>query len=69
MQFDSLSSFLAMGGYGLYVWLSFGSCLLILLGILISSLHDTKKIKKEILAQIEREIRIKKAQQEGMHES
>lgn len=24
MQFESFSDFLAMGGYGLYVWLSFG---------------------------------------------
>ena len=28
MQFDSLHDFLAMGGYALYVWLSFGVSLL-----------------------------------------
>ena len=43
MQFDSFADFIAMGGYGFYVWLSFGSCALILLGILFSSLNDTKR--------------------------
>jgi len=42
MQFDSFSDFIAMGGYGFYVWLSFGTCALILLGILFSSLRDKK---------------------------
>ena len=41
MQFDSFSDFIAMGGYGFYVWLSFGTCALILLGILFSSLRRT----------------------------
>ncbi|CAM3021556.1 MULTISPECIES: heme exporter protein CcmD [Pseudoalteromonas] len=64
MQFDSFSDFIAMGGYGFYVWLSFGTCALILLGILVNSLRDTKRIMASVEQQIIREARIKKAKQE-----
>tara|TARA_E500000081_G_scaffold152139_1_gene183757 strand:+ start:3135 stop:3338 length:204 start_codon:yes stop_codon:yes gene_type:complete len=64
MQFDSFSDFIAMGGYGFYVWLSFGTCALILLGILFSSLRDTKRIMASVELQVAREARIKKAKQE-----
>jgi heme exporter protein D len=30
MQWNSFSDFLAMGGYGLYVWSSFGLCALLM---------------------------------------
>jgi heme exporter protein D len=32
MNWGSLSEFLAMGGYGLYVWGSFGMCALVVAG-------------------------------------
>ena len=64
MQFDSFSDFIAMGGYGFYVWLSFGTCALILLGILVSSIRDTKHIMASVEQQIVREERIKQAKQE-----
>ncbi|WP_096739266.1 heme exporter protein CcmD [Pseudoalteromonas atlantica] len=64
MQFDSFSDFIAMGGYGFYVWLSFGTCALILLSILFSSLRDTKRIMASVEQQVAREARIKKAKQE-----
>lgn len=64
MQFDSFSDFIAMGGYGFYVWLSFGVCALILLGILLSSLNDTKRILSSVKQQADREQRIKQAKQE-----
>ncbi|GAA74310.1 heme exporter protein D [Pseudoalteromonas sp. BSi20480] len=64
MHFDSFSDFIAMGGYGFYVWLSFGTCALILLGILVSSLRDTKHIMASVKQQIVREERIKQAKQE-----
>ncbi|MBH0059946.1 heme exporter protein CcmD [Pseudoalteromonas sp. NZS71] len=64
MQFDSFSDFIAMGGYGFYIWLSFGTCALILLGILVNSLRDTKRIMASVEQKIIREARIKKAKQE-----
>jgi len=48
MQFSSLSEFISMGGYGFYVWLSFGSATLILSLLLIAS----KKRFKQVLAAI-----------------
>jgi heme exporter protein D len=48
MQFSSLSEFISMGGYGFYVWLSFGSATLILSLLLIAS----KKRLKQVLAAI-----------------
>ena len=64
MQFDSFADFIAMGGYGFYVWLSFGTCALILLGILFSSLRDKKQILASVEQQIARETRIKNSKQE-----
>ncbi len=64
MQFDSFSDFIAMGGYGFYVWLSFGTCALILLSILFSSLRDKKQILTSVEQQIARETRIKNSKQE-----
>ena len=64
MQLDSFSDFIAMGGYGFYVWLSFGTCALILLGILVSSLNDTKRIMASVQQQADREARIQQAKQE-----
>jgi heme exporter protein D len=64
MQFESFSDFIAMGGYGFYVWLSYGSCACVLLLVWLSSLYDQKQLKKQVKLQIDREARIKKAQQE-----
>ncbi|WMN59423.1 heme exporter protein CcmD [Pseudoalteromonas xiamenensis] len=64
MQFASFSDFLAMGGYGFYVWLSFGTCALILLGILMSSWFETNSLKQSIRTQMAREARIKQAREE-----
>ncbi|PAY01324.1 heme exporter protein CcmD [Pseudoalteromonas sp. HM-SA03] len=65
MQFESFSEFLAMGGYGFYVWLSFGSCALILAGMLVGSILDGKALKQAVKAQMAREARIKKAKEES----
>lgn len=36
MQFHSLADFLAMGGYGFYVWLAYGITLVLVVGYLVS---------------------------------
>ncbi|MBE0363687.1 heme exporter protein D [Pseudoalteromonas ulvae UL12] len=64
MQFSSFSEFIAMGGYGFFVWLSYGSCFLLLAGIVVSSILGHKQTLNNIKAQLEREVRIKRAQQE-----
>lgn len=37
MAFDSFSDFLSMGGYGFFVWLSFGVSLVAMLALVVES--------------------------------
>lgn len=62
MAFDSLAEFFAMGGYGFYVWLSYGLTFLALLILVINSITKKNKILREVEKRLTREQRIKKAQ-------
>ena len=66
MQFSSFSEFIAMGGYGFFVWLSYGSCLLILLALVVVSIRGHQQTLKSIADQLGREKRIKQAQEGEM---
>lgn len=66
MQFNSVAEFLAMGGYGFYVWLSFGSCALILLGLVVNSLLAKKHLLNEVKQKVATEQRIANAKQSGV---
>ncbi|MFH7565572.1 heme exporter protein CcmD [Oceanimonas smirnovii] len=48
MKFDSWSAFLAMGGYGFYVWLSFAVTLLALLGLVMATINTKKRLLREV---------------------
>lgn len=61
MQFSSFSEFLAMGGYGFYVWLSFGVSALLLIALVIVSQAKTKQLLKQIKQQQQRTERLKQA--------
>lgn len=52
-QFNDFSAFLAMGGHGLYVWLSYGLVLL----ILIFNITSPWLTKRRIVAEQKRRIR------------
>jgi len=45
--FESFSDFLAMGGHGLYVWLSFGLYAVLMLWLIIEPKMNLKKQVKE----------------------
>ena len=62
MAFDSISEFIAMGGYGFYVWLSYGLTFLALIILIINSVAKKNKILKEVEQRYLREQRIKNAQ-------
>ena len=62
MAFNSMSEFFAMGGYGFYVWLSYGITLLALIILVVTSMAKKKKILKNVEQRLSREQRIKKAQ-------
>ena len=61
MQFDSFSAFIAMGGYGFYVWLSYGVSILALALLVFSSITDHKKIKQQIAQRQKREAKLRQA--------
>jgi len=61
MQFNSFSDFINMGGYGFYVWLSFGAAALILTLLLISSKAAHQKIITQIAKRKQREDKLRQA--------
>jgi len=61
MQFSSFSDFINMGGYGFYVWLSFGAAALLLTLLIISSKTGHQKIIKQIAQRKNREDKLRQA--------
>lgn len=61
MQFDSFSAFLDMGGYGFFVWLSYGVSITALALLVFSSLSSHKKIKQQIVQRQKREAKLRQA--------
>ncbi|KII77149.1 heme exporter protein CcmD [Vibrio renipiscarius] len=58
MHFDSLSDFLAMGGYAGYVWSAFGITFVSMIILLISSVRRHTTLLNEVQAKVERQARI-----------
>lgn len=61
MQFDSISAFFAMGGYGFYVWLSFGVSFVSLIAVFGHAYLQKKWLVKRISDELARVERIKLA--------
>jgi len=61
MQFSSFSDFINMGGYGFYVWLSFGAAALLLTLLIISSKTGHQKVIKQIAQRKNREDKLRQA--------
>jgi heme exporter protein D len=61
MHFEDINSFFDMGGYGLYVWLSFGSAALSLLVLWLTSLFSKRTLLAHVLIEQSRQARIKAA--------
>lgn len=55
MSFDSFSDFLAMGGHGLYVWLSYGIAIVLLVVNVVSPLLRKKQLLTELVRRMRRE--------------
>ena len=65
MHFDSFSAFLDMGGYGFFVWLSYGVSLLVVVAFIIYIKLDKRKLITEIRAQAGRKARIQQAKEQS----
>nr|WP_086941083.1 heme exporter protein CcmD [Thaumasiovibrio occultus] len=64
MYFESLSEFLAMGGYAPYVWSGVGMTLLSLAVLFGASVMQFRQVKLDIKRKLQRAERIRAAQQE-----
>ncbi len=61
-NFNSFADFWAMGGYGLYVWLSFGLTFLVLLGLWWISNRQHKQFHQQLRVRLAREERVRQHQ-------
>jgi len=64
MQFDSVSTFFAMGGYGFFVWLAYGFTATVLILLVLSSIRSHKNIKRQIIQRQKREQKLRQASQQ-----
>ena len=55
VSFDSFSEFLAMGGHGLYVWLSYAIAIVILVINVVNPVLQKKKVFSELKRRLRRE--------------
>ena len=58
MFFQSWSDFINMGGYGFYVWLSYGISFVAMIILAILSVKGRKAVLKEVLREQQREARL-----------
>lgn len=61
MQFSSFADFINMGGYGFYVWLSYGVALALLVGLVMTSISGRKRVITEIAMRLKREDKLRQA--------
>ncbi len=63
MHFQSFSEFWAMGGYGFFVWLSFGATYALLVALLAYSHLQQRQCLTQLADKLAREQRIKQYQE------
>ena len=61
-NFNSFADFLAMGVYGLYVWLSFGLTFVVLLGLWFISSRQQQQFHQQLRVRLAREERVRQHQ-------
>lgn len=64
MQFSSFAEFIAMGGHGFYVWLSYGVSIALLVLLVFFSITKNKSIINQIQKRQQREEKLKQAAQQ-----
>ena len=65
MFFQSWSDLLNMGGYGFYVWLSYGLSVLLIMALVIQSLMGKSAVLKSVKREQQRESHLQQVQQKG----
>ncbi|MFT6285222.1 MAG: heme exporter protein D [Arenicella sp.] len=65
MYFEDISSFFDMGGYAIYVWLSFGSAALSLLVLWVDAFFSKRTLLTQVLREQTRQARINAAAEQS----
>jgi heme exporter protein ccmD len=65
MFFESWQDFLQMGGYGFYVWLSYGISFAAIVILAIQSYRDKSAVLREVRREQAREQRVQNKQRKG----
>lgn len=58
-QFESISDFFAMGGYGFYVWLAYGISFIAIAILIWYSKTEPKKTLRQVKKTLQRETKLK----------
>lgn len=59
MFFQTWSDFFSMGGYGFYVWLSYGISFIAIVALIIQSIKQRKSVLRNVQREAQREARLK----------
>lgn len=65
MFFQSWSDLIHMGGYGFYVWLSYGLSFIAIVALIIQSLIGKSAVLKSVKREQQRESRLQQVQKKG----
>ena len=65
MFFQRWSDLIHMGGYGFYVWLSYGLSFIAIVALIIQSLMGKSAVLKSVKREQQRESRLQQVQQKG----
>jgi len=65
MFFQTWNDFFNMGGYGFYVWLSYGISLVAIVALLVQTIKQHKTVLQSVLREAQREVRLQQADNKG----
>ena len=65
MFFQTWNDFFNMGGYGFYVWLSYGISLVAIVALIVQIVKQHKTVLQSVLREAQREVRLQQANNKG----
>ena len=65
MFFQTWNDFFNMGGYGFYVWLSYGISLVVIVALIVQTVKQHKTVLQSVLREAQREVRLQQADNKG----
>ncbi|WP_373603854.1 heme exporter protein CcmD [Aggregatibacter sp. HMT-949] len=65
MFFQTWNDFFNMGGYGFYVWLSYGISLVAIVALIVQTIKQHKTVLQSVLREAQREVRLQQADNKG----